>query len=230
MCGRFTLTTPDIESLASLVGAAIDPRLLAAYAPRYNIAPTQTTVLLRPTLLRGGDDQRRLEPGVWGLTDPRGDDRRPGGFINARAETAATLPTFRDAFARGRCAVICDGFFEWTGPKSQRQPLWFRRRDGGLLLLAAISREDIDPDTGEVTRRFAILTTRANATLAPHHDRMPVILPLPGLEPWCRPGRPPAGFSAPAPDDLLSTTRVSPRVNSPRHDDPACIEPIADVA
>lgn len=225
MCGRFTLTTPDIESLASLVSAEIDPRLFAAYAPHYNIAPTQTTVLLRTR-----DDRRVLEPGVWGLTSPWGDDRRPGGFINARAETAATLPSFRDALARGRCAVVTDGFFEWTGPKSSRRPLWFRRKDGGPLLLAAISREDIDPETGEVTRRFAILTTRANATLAPHHDRMPVILPLPGLEPWCRPGRAPTDLMQPAADDLLTTTPVSSRVNTTRHDDPACIEPVADVA
>ena len=224
MCGRFTLTTPDIESLASLVSATIDPRLLAAYAPRYNIAPTQTTVLLR------ADAARRLEPGTWGLTSPWGDDRRPGGFMNARSESAATLPSFRDAYARGRCVVLCDGFFEWTGPKSHRQPLLFRRHGGGLLPLAAISREDIDPDTGEVTRRFAILTTRANATLAPHHDRMPVILPLPDLESWCRPGRPPQDLLLPAADDLLSTTPVSPRVNTPRHDDPACITPIAALA
>ncbi|MBK7829262.1 SOS response-associated peptidase [Nannocystis sp.] len=225
MCGRFTLTTPDIESLARLVAAEIDPRLLATHAPHYNIAPTAVTVLLRQV-----GEHRRLEPGVWGLASPWGDERRPGGFINARAETVATLPSFRDAYAQGRVGVLADGFFEWSGPKAQRRPLWFRRRDGATMVLAGISREQIDRDTGEVTRHFAILTTRANATLAPHHDRMPVILPLPGLERWLGPGRPGPDLLLPAPDDLLSTTPVSPRVNSPRHDDPACVEPLVEVA
>ena len=227
MCGRFTLTTPDIDALARLVSAEIDPRLLAEHRPRYNIAPTASTVLVCATA-----EQRRLEPGVWGLTSPWGADKRPGGLINARAETAARLPTFRDAFVRGRCGVLADGFYEWTGPRSKRMPLWFRRRDGQPLVLAGLSREDIDPETGEVTRRFTILTTQANATLAPHHDRMPVILPLQGLDRWLGPARPAAlsDLLGPAPDDLLSTTPVSPRVNSPRHDDPACIEPLGAVA
>jgi len=227
MCGRFTLTTPDIEALADLVAAELDPRLRQDHHPRYNIAPTAHT----PIVCADGE-RRRLVPGVWGLPSPWGADRRPGGLINARAETAATLPSFREAFAHGRCGVLADGFFEWTGPKARRQPLWFRRRDRAPLVLAAVSREHVDPDTGEVTRRFAILTTRANATLAPHHDRMPVIVPLPGLARWLAPARPGAlaDMLAPAPDDLLSTTSVSTRVNSVRHDDPACVAPVDAVA
>lgn len=227
MCGRFTLTTPDLAALADLVAADVEPRLLDEHRPRYNIAPTASTALLYLT-----HGQRRLGPGVWGLPGPFAADRRPGGFINARAETAATLPSFRDAFARGRCVVLADGFFEWTGPKSRRQPLWFRRKDGGPLLLGAMYRDDADGETGEVTRRFAILTTRANATLAPHHDRMPVLLELPGLDRWLGPARPQAlaDLLAPAPDDLLSTTPVSPRVNSARYDDPGCVAPIDAVA
>lgn len=227
MCGRFTLTTPDIEALARVVSAELDPRLLADHHPRYNIAPTAIS-----PIVCAHADGRHLEPGVWGLPNPFGEDRRPGGMINARAETAAKLPSFRDAFARGRCGVLADGFFEWTGPKSKRQPLWFRRRDGEPLVLAAISREQVDPETGEVTRHFAILTTRANATLAPHHDRMPVIVPLPGLARWLGPARPDqlADMLEPASDELLSTTPVSPRVNNVRFDDPACVAPISAVA
>lgn len=227
MCGRFTLTTPDIDAIARLMAAEPDPRLLADHHPRYNIAPTAITPIVCTT-----DERRRLEPAVWGLPNLFGQDKRPGGMINARAETAANLPSFRDAFARGRCGVVADGFFEWTGPKSRRLPLWFRRRDGEPLVLAAISREQVDPETGEVTRHFAILTTRANATLAPHHDRMPVILPVPALERWLAAARPAAlaDLLAPAPDDLLSTTPVSPRVNNARNDDPGCIEPVGAVA
>jgi putative SOS response-associated peptidase YedK len=227
MCGRFTLTTPDIDAIARLMTAELDPRVLAEHQPRFNIAPTAITPIVRAV-----GERRRLEPGVWGLANPSGLDRRPGGMINARAETAASLPMFRDAFADGRCGVVADGFYEWTGPKSKRQPLWFRRRDGEPLVLAAISREQVDPETGEVTRHFAILTTRANPTLAPHHDRMPVIVPLPGLARWLAPGRP-SGLGellAPAPDDLLSTTPVSPRVNNVRNDDPGCIAPVSEVA
>lgn len=226
MCGRFTLTTPDLAALADLVTADMDPRLPDDHHPRYNIAPTASAVLL--SLAQG---RRRLGPGVWGLPGPGGADRRPGGLINARVETAATLPTFREAFARGRCVVLADGFFEWTGPKDRRRPLWFRRRDGGPLLMGGLYRDDSDHETGEVTRRFAILTTRANATLAPYHDRMPVLLELAGLERWlaARPGAL-ADLLGPAPDDLLSTTPVSPRVNSVRHDDPECVAPVAAVA
>ena len=226
MCGRFTLTTPDIEALARFVSADLDPRLLEHHQPRYNIAPTSVT----PLLVAAGP-RRILEPAVWGLPSPFGADKRPGGFINARAETAATLPSFRDAFARGRCGVMTDGFFEWTGPKASRRPLWFRRHDGAPMVLAGLYRDASDPETGEVTRRFAILTTRANATLAPHHDRMPVILPLPGLERWLGAARPDAlgDLLQPAPDDLLSTTPVSPRVNNVRFDDEGCITPVTPV-
>ncbi len=227
MCGRFTLTTPDLEELARVVSAELDPRLLDEQRPRYNIAPTAVVPLLVP-----GRDHRRLEPGVWGLPSPFGPDKRPGGYINARAETAANLPTFRDAFQRGRCGVLADGFYEWTGPKTHRRPLWFRRHDNAPMVLAAIFRDHDDPETGEVTRRFCILTTRANATLAPHHDRMPVILPLPELERWLGSSAPRSlgDLLAPAPDDLLTTTAVSTRVNSPRFDDVACIAPYEEVA
>ena len=227
MCGRFTLTTPDVDALARVVSAEIDPRLLDLHQPRYNIAPTSVVPLLVLAASR-----RVLGPGVWGLPSPFGDNKRPGGLINARAETAAKLPTFRDAFARGRCGVMTDGFFEWTGPKPQRRPLWFRRHDGGPMVLAGLYRDTIDPETGEVTRRFAILTTRANATLAPHHDRMPVILPLPGLDRWLGATKPTdlADLLEPAPDDLLSTTPVSTRVNSVRFDDEGCIAGYQEVA
>jgi putative SOS response-associated peptidase YedK len=221
MCGRFTLTTPEIATLAELFAADLDPRAAEDHRPRYNIAPRSVTALLR---LQGG--RRRIEPGTWGLP-AAGEDRRPDGSINARAETVARLPSFRDAYARGRCGVLADGFYEWSGSGAGRRPLWFHPRAGGPLVLAGISRDDEDPETGEVTRRFCILTTRANATLAPHHERMPVIVAPSQLSLWLGGARPAelAPLLRPAPDDLLAATPVSTRVNSPRHDDPACLDP-----
>jgi putative SOS response-associated peptidase YedK len=221
MCGRFTLTIPKIETLAELFAADLDPRLPDIHRPRYNIAPTAVT-----PLLTARDGQRRLEPATWGLPATWGEDRRPGGFINARSETAATSPAFRDAFARGRCGVLADGFYEWTGTGAKRLPLWFHPREPGPLVLGGIFRDHTDETTGEVTRRFAILTTRANATLAPYHERMPVIIPLAALDRWFAAGahdlRP---LLAPADDQLLTATPVAPRVNNVRFDDPGCLTP-----
>jgi putative SOS response-associated peptidase YedK len=221
MCGRFTLTTPKVETLAELFGADLDRRLTELYRPRFNIAPTATT----PVLTAPGG-RRILEPATWGLPSTWGEDPRPGGFINARGETVATSPAFRDAFARGRCGVLADGFYEWAGSKSQRMPLWFHPREAGPIVLAAIFRDVADPETGEVVRRFAILTTRANATLAPYHERMPVIVAPSRLDDWLGPDKAAAQpLLTPADDALLEATPVSPRVNSTRFDDPACLAP-----
>ncbi len=218
MCGRFTLTTPKFDTLADLFRAEVDPRLPATYRPRFNIAPSTTTVLL--TAPHG---VRRLEPGLWGLPGPFAGSNI---HINARSETAAGSPAFRDAFARGRCGVLADGFYEWAGPRAKRLPLWFHPREPGPLLLGAIFRDDADPDTGEVTRRFAILTTRANATLSPYHERMPVILPLAAHDRWLTGDvRDVADLLGPAADDLLVATPVGPRVNDVRLDDPGCLTP-----
>jgi putative SOS response-associated peptidase YedK len=218
MCGRFTLTTPKIETLSELLRAELDVRLQELHRPRFNIAPGTVT-----PLVTGAPDRRRLEPGLWGLPGPFAGSNI---HINARSETVAGSPAFRDAFARGRCGVLADGFYEWSGPRGQRLPLWFHPREAGPLVLGAIYRDEADPATGEVVRRFAILTTRANATLAPHHERMPVILPLPALDRWLADDvRAVADLLGPARDDLLVATPVGPRVNDVRADDPECIAP-----
>lgn len=218
MCGRFTLTTPKIETLSELLRAQLDVRLQELHRPRFNIAPGTVT-----PLVTGTPDRRRLEPGLWGLPGPFAGSNI---HINARSETVAGSPAFRDAFARGRCGVLADGFYEWSGPRSQRLPLWFHPREPGPLVFGAIYRDEADPATGEVVRRFAILTTRANATLAPYHERMPVILPLPALGRWLAGDvRDVADLLGPARDDLLVATPVGPRVNDVRADDPECIAP-----
>ncbi len=234
MCGRFTLTRTNLRDVATILEAELDEELEAAYSPRYNVAPSNIHWLL---VNEGG--RRQIVAGRWGFPiafGPRKDD--PVGLINARSETAASKPTFRDAFARARCAVLADGFFEWSGPRGRRTPTWFHAPSLELLPLAGLWREQVCPETGEVERRFTILTTEANAVIEPCHARMPAILPPASVSPWIEPApntRHPEAlrrFSAelsahlrPADNSLLVATPVSSRVGNVRHDDPSCIEP-----
>ena len=209
MCGRFTLTVSDIAALARAWGAEVDAALLAGWRPRHNVAPGQ-----RVPLLAGPAGARRLGLATFGLPGPRG-----GPLLNARSETAAVKPTFRHLLATGRAVVPADGFFEWEGPPSARRPSWFHRPDGAPLLLAALVQEAPGGPA------FAILTTGAVAPVERLHDRMPVILPPALLEAWLAPGPPPP--LPPAEPGLLEARPVSPRVNSPRPDDPGLLDPVA---
>jgi putative SOS response-associated peptidase YedK len=210
--------------LADELGVPVESLPATVYRPRYNIAPTDPHWVVRVRY-----EDRELLPAKWGLVNSWAKDaRRAAMQINARAETVASLSPFRDAFRRRRCIVPADGFFEWTGTKDARQPLWFHREDGGLLLFAGLY-ETWQPEGGERQRTFTIVTTRANALMAPVHDRMPVILPDDALDDWLDPRHEDidalSKLLAPAPEGLLVATPVSARVNSVKNDDPACLEP-----
>ncbi|OFW62377.1 MAG: hypothetical protein A2Y74_07260 [Actinobacteria bacterium RBG_13_63_9] len=225
MCGRFTLTRQDRVELARELGVPADQIAESEYRPRYNIAPAN-----RHWVMRMEHEDRELVPARWGLINHWAKDPKIGyRQINARAETLDKRPAFRDAFRKRRCAVPADGFFEWAGPKGARQPIWFHRPDGGLILFAGLG-ESWQPTPGEWELTFTIITTAANATLEPVHDRMPVILPQETVDEWLYPRQENlAALSTllvPARDDLLVGTPVSPRVNSVRNDDPACLEPL----
>jgi putative SOS response-associated peptidase YedK len=208
MCGRFTLTTRDFGKVAE----ELDAELAADVdwqRPRYNIAPTDPhpIVVAAPADL----EKRLLRRATWGIT------KGESFIINARSEQAPKR--FKEMFARGRCAVPADGFYEWRGEKKHRMPIWFHRPDGGLLLFAALW-EQKPPAT---VPTFMILTTGPNQLIAPVHDRMPVVLPPARLSEWLRDGDP--AIMVPADDALLVATAVSPRVNSVRNDDPDCLTP-----
>jgi putative SOS response-associated peptidase YedK len=229
LCGRFTLTRMERAELADELGVPVEALPADLYRPRYNVAPTDPHWIVRVRY-----EDRQLLPAKWGLVNSWAKDaKRAAMQINARAETVATLAPFRDAFRRRRCIVPADGFFEWTGTKEARQPLWFHREDGALLLFAGLY-ESWEPSEGERQRTFTIVTTRANALMAPVHDRMPVILPEEALDDWLDPRHEDAAALAkllvPAPADLLIATPVSQRVNSVKNDDPACLEPAAVAA
>jgi putative SOS response-associated peptidase YedK len=156
------------------------------------------------------------------------DAKRAAQQINARAETVARMPAFREALKSRRCVVPADGFFEWVGARDARRPLWFHRPDGGLLLFAGLY-ESWQPSPDAWQRTFTIMTTSSNSLMAPVHDRMPVVLTGEDVDEWLHPRqedvRELQRLLRPPPDDLLLATPVSPRVNSVKNDDPECLVP-----
>ncbi len=226
MCGRFTQQRPSSE-LASLF-AAVD--LAESPGGRYNLAPQQAGLVV----VERDDLRRAVVPYRWGLIPSWAKDARIGNrLINARAETVGSTPAFRASFAKRRCIVPADGFYEWErATASIRQPNLIRRVDGEPMAFAglwSIWRDPAEPD-GEPVRTFSIITTPANATLAPIHDRMPAILPAAAWSTWLDPAPPAPGellaLLTSAPDDLLERFAVSRRVNNARNEGPDLIVPL----
>lgn len=222
MCGRFTLTSSP-EVVADLFDLAEPPQL----TPRYNIAPTQESPVVR---VLKTDGCRQLHLLRWGLIPHWARDPRIGNrMINARSESVAAKPAFRDAFRRQRCLVPGDGFFEWKRLGKRKQPHYIRMRDGQPFAFAGLwsrwqGRE------GEQIDSYTILTTEPNDLVRPIHDRMPVILARRDYEVWLDPKiqdaeklRP---LLRPSPSDDLIADPVDTLVNSPASDDPRCIKPL----
>lgn len=222
MCGRFSLTVPA-EELAELFDLGETPPL----APRYNIAPTQPVLIVRP---RESGQGREAALVHWGLIPPWAKDRSVGNrMINARAETAPEKPSFRAAFRRRRCLIPTDGFYEWKRVGTRKQPMRIRMAKGGLFAFAGLWERWQGPE-GEEIESCAILTTTANKLLGEIHDRMPVIVAPEDYERWLTTDETGAAalvelFRA-FPAESMCTFPVSTRVNSPQNDDPGCIEPL----
>jgi len=222
MCGRFTLFEPD-KVLAREFGVADLPSLTA----RYNIAPSQPVAAVRAAAAGSGREFAFLR---WGLIPSWAKDPSIGErLINARAETAREKPSFRNAFRKRRCLIPASGFYEWRRQERGKQPYYVRMRDGRLFAFAALWDRWESPD-GDAVETCAILTTAANAVLAPIHDRMPVILP-PGeyarwLDPSLRETESLASLLVPFPPDGMVSFPVSTRVNSPAADDEGCVAPL----
>jgi putative SOS response-associated peptidase YedK len=220
MCGRFTMTVADTDLLADELGVPVPE--LAGYAPHYNIAPTQEHVIVRMKA-----ETREARFASWGLVNSWAKDAsRAARAINARAETVATAPAFRDAFQRRRCIVPADGFYEWEGTKDARRPSWIHRPNGGLLLFAGLY-ESWQPAPGDWRRTFTIITTEANGPVSRIHNRMPVILDPADADRWMHRNTPAVELHAllrPAPDDALVLRPVSRRVNRVDQDDPGLLD------
>ena len=221
MCGRYMLTSP-VDALRQLFLFEQRPNLM----PRYNIAPTQEVPIVR--LTRDGA-ARELLMMRWGLVPFWAKDLKIGNrLINARCETAHRQSAFREAFRQRRCLVPADGFFEWRREGKARQPLLIRRRDQAPFAFAGLWERWRDPSSESIVRSFTILTCPPNALVATVHDRMPVILAPEHRASWLDPSTSDVGsLLVPCPAEWLETLPVSSRVNSPKYDDPACLEPAA---
>ncbi|ALG71571.1 hypothetical protein VY88_00395 [Azospirillum thiophilum] len=235
MCGRMLLTTP-VSEIQRLFGVPERPNLM----PRWNVAPTQDIPVIRREEEEGLPG-RHLALLRWGLVPPWADDPSIGSrMINARGESVADKPAFRDAFRKRRCLVPLDGFYEWTsvgeGAKPRKQGHIIRRRDRGLFALAGLwecwrgpkGAPPLEPPLESVT----VVTTATNATLSFLHDRMPVVLDPADWDAWLDPATPlpvVEGLIRSAPEDWLDVVPVGPKVNSVRNDDASCLDPPQEV-
>jgi putative SOS response-associated peptidase YedK len=156
--------------------------------------------------------------------DPKG-GRKP---INAKAETVARLPMFRDAYAQRRCILPVDGFFEWKAIKGQkaRQPFAIAMKDGSPFGIAGLWENWRVPSSREWVRTFAIITVPANELVATIHDRMPAILHKADYDRWLGVETDPHDALRPFPSELLRMWPISTRVNSPMNDDEGLLDEI----
>lgn len=228
MCGRYLATTSPEEIRRIFETANETPN----WQPTWNLAPSQDAPVVR---LHPATGARHLDLLRWGLLPhfARGDPKQVRQPINARAETVATLPTFRDAFARRRCLVPIDGFYEWQVTASGKRPHAIARADGGVMALAGLWEGWRGPD-GATIRSFAVITTTASPALRHLHERMPVILEVADWAAWLgetpeEARGDPASLLRPS-AAALRVWRVSDRVGNVRHDGPELIEPVESEA
>lgn len=229
LCGRFTLRTPVAE-WAQLFLPDMEPDQIATEEPpRYNVAPSQDVLCV----LREATGQPRvLQKLRWGLVPSWADELSIGNrMINARGETVDSKPSFRNAFASHRCLIPADGFYEWKKTDDGKQPFLIEPREGRMIAMAGLWEENRKvSEDGTPIRTVTIITTSANEPMSELHDRMPVLLESEHFDRWLDPGfrdtEKLKQLLAPAADDRLKMTPVSRRVNSPKHDDAQCVEPV----
>lgn len=228
MCGRYVVTTPG-EVLAELFELDEKPHL----TPRYNVAPTQEVAIVRARPPERGAG-RELALARWGLVPFWAKERAIGNrLINARAETLAEKPAFRDSFKKRRCLIPADGFYEWQATDGRKQPWLLRLRGGAPFAFAGLWSAWNDREKGAVLESCAIVTTTPNELAAAIHDRMPVLLPWESHAAWLAADADKAALTAlltPYPAAEMEAYPVSTWVNAPAHDDPRCVEPLAGAA
>jgi putative SOS response-associated peptidase YedK len=213
MCGRFELHSA-FEIIAQLFGLTGGARMVPT---GYNIAPGRDISVI---VNEGG--KKELTACLWGFVPSWAKDLKDGyKMINARAETVAEKPSFRQAFSRHRCLVVADGFYEWKNEGGKKRPFYIHRRDGKPFGMAGLYNRWTSPE-GEQVCTSTIITTGANGIVRPIHDRMPVITAQDKVDLWLDPSvhekEKLLSVLKPCPDDEIELYEVSTRVNSPKND------------
>lgn len=223
MCGRYVASSPT-----SVLAAYFEVDEVAAETegPNFNVAPTDPV----PAVAVSSGGVRRLGLYRWGLV-PSWSKSAAGGarMINARAETVLAKPAFRAAFARRRCLLPADGFYEWARPPDgPKQPWFVHRADGAPLAMAGLW-EVWRNEAGDLLRTCSVITTGANGLMAPIHDRMPVLIDPDRWGRWLDRANEDlaelATLLVPPDDRLLERYRVSTLVNSVRNNGPELLDP-----
>lgn len=215
MCGRFSITG-DLDFYAEYFG--VDEVLAEPLDTSWNVAPTDPVYVVAER-----DGNRQLGSMRWGLV-PHWAKNTRSIHINARSETVATTPAFRDSFARKRCLIPADGFYEWEAPDKGRTPHWVYRADGHPMVFAGIWASRQDPETGEWQRTCSIITKDAEGVISSIHDRMPVSLVPDVWDSWLDrdlqdPEAAVSLLQTIEPDSIMEHV-VSRKVNSVKNDTP----------
>jgi len=225
MCGRFSMAidSDDLQTAMALGQMPDD------WKRRYNIAPSQPVAAVRDP------EARQVEWLRWGLVPFWAKDPAIGNsLINARSESVFEKPSFKYAFRKRRCLILADGFYEWqkTGASGKGfHPFYFSMRSGEPFAFAGLwERWQPKDQPGEALTTCTIITTAANETVSPMHERMPVILRKETMWDWLLESSEAALISMlhPAPADWLRVWEVSRAVNDVRQDDPVCAEPLSN--
>jgi putative SOS response-associated peptidase YedK len=221
MCGRYELSSHP-AAIALAFGLPHPPEL----TPRYNIAPTQQVPIVR----QNAAGEREVAQVRWGLVPRSAKDPAIGvRMINARGETLTLKSAFRNAYARHRCLLPVNGFYEWQATEGRKQPMHIGMRDGRPFGLAGLYERWLSPE-GEVLDTCTIVTTSASDQLRHVHERMPVIVPVAHYARWLDTANVDVGdLVVPWSGESLRVYPVSTRVNAVRNDDAAIRDPV-DVA
>jgi putative SOS response-associated peptidase YedK len=219
MCGRYTIIASP-KQLQDLFGYKERPN----FPPRYNVAPTQPVPVVRVV-----NGKRHFALVRWGLLPSWvKDPKKFALLINARGETVSDKPAYKAGMKRRRCLIPADGFYEWKAGGTRKQPYFIRAKSGEPFAFAGLWETWTGPN-GEELETAVIVTTQANETLAPIHDRMPVIVPPDQFDLWLdHSSEDTTAASAlirPAPENLLEAYAVSADVNRVANDNPKLIEP-----
>ena len=224
MCGRFVLD--DIDDIFPRYGIKDSNGIKEKLTQRFNIAPTQSI----PVIYKDKNQENKIEFMKWGLVPFWAKDPKIGyGMINARAETLSQKPSFKHILKTKRCLVPSSGFYEWKKMDKHKVPYYIGIKNSRIFSFAGLF-DNWKDSVGNELVTFTIITTDANNTLKPIHDRMPVILEQEFEEKWLdtriQDFDSLAEMLKPYPDDQMTAYAVSREVNDPKNDNPQLIREV----